>query len=74
MLMDIATEPVCPAVIEAAAIAEAEWMRLRPPGGPVGHMACELPAPGAGALASVAGVMRRPPLEPLAKGGDTDSE
>ena len=42
MLMDIAVEPVCPAVIEAAAIVEAEWMRLRPPGG---HVVCELPAP-----------------------------
>ena len=45
MLMDIEAMPVCPAMIEAAAIVEAEWMRLRPPGGPGGHVVRELPAP-----------------------------
>ncbi len=37
--------PVCPALIEAAAIVEAEWMRLRPSSGPARHVTCELPAP-----------------------------
>ncbi|ORV81784.1 hypothetical protein AWC11_24850 [Mycobacterium interjectum] len=37
--------PVCPALIEAAAIVEAEWMRLRPSSGPVRHVTRELPAP-----------------------------
>jgi hypothetical protein len=45
MLMGIACEPVCPAMIEAAAIVEAEWMRLRPPGGPACRVTCERPAP-----------------------------
>jgi hypothetical protein len=45
MLMGSALQPVCPAMIEAAAIVEAEWMRLRPPVAPVGDVACELPAP-----------------------------
>jgi hypothetical protein len=37
--------PVCPALIEAAAIVEAEWMRLRPSSDPARHVTCELPAP-----------------------------
>ncbi len=35
----------CPALFEAAAIVEAEWMRLRPSGRPARRVTCELPAP-----------------------------
>lgn len=45
MLMGIEVVPACPAILEAAAIVEAEWMRLRSPGGPVGDVTCERPAP-----------------------------
>ncbi|MCV7099851.1 hypothetical protein [Mycobacterium palustre] len=45
MSMGIAFEPVCPAMIEAAAIVGAEWMRLRPPGEPACYVTCERPAP-----------------------------
>ncbi|ORW39080.1 hypothetical protein AWB89_22935 [Mycobacterium paraense] len=38
-------EPVCPAIIEAAAIVEAEWMRLNPSSRPAPRVTCELPAP-----------------------------
>lgn len=38
-------EPVCPAVDEAAAIVEAEWMRLTRPSEPARHPTGELPAP-----------------------------
>ena len=66
MLMDIAVEPVCPAVIEAAAIVEAEWMRLRPPGGPGGHVVCELPAPRTARRPprTVVTIKPRPPARP----------
>jgi hypothetical protein len=37
-------EPACAAIREAAAILEAEWMRLRRPSVPVRHPNCELPA------------------------------
>ncbi|WP_205866305.1 hypothetical protein [Mycobacterium sp. IS-1264] len=53
MLMDVPTvrgdapavvEPVCPAVFEAAAIVEAEWIRLRRSSAPVHHASCGLRA------------------------------
>ncbi|OMC46255.1 hypothetical protein A5745_12205 [Mycobacterium sp. IS-2888] len=53
MLMDVPTvrgdapavvEPVCPAVFEAAAIVEAEWIRLRRSSAPVHHATCGLRA------------------------------
>jgi hypothetical protein len=37
-------EPACAAISEAAAIVEAEWMRLRRPSVPVRYPKCELPA------------------------------
>ncbi len=37
--------PACPALIEAAAIVEAEWMRLSPSSPPARRVTCELPAP-----------------------------
>jgi hypothetical protein len=37
-------EPACAAIREAAAIVEAEWMRLRRPSVPVRYPNCELPA------------------------------
>lgn len=37
-------EPACPALSEAAAIVEAEWIRLERLGGPARHAVCELPA------------------------------
>ncbi|WP_156736834.1 hypothetical protein [Mycobacterium sp. E3298] len=37
-------EPGCPALCEAAAIVEAEWIRLRRPSGPARHPTCELPS------------------------------
>ncbi|WP_131811904.1 hypothetical protein [Mycobacterium mantenii] len=37
-------EPACPALSEAAAIVEAEWIRLGRLGGPARHAVCELPA------------------------------
>ncbi|ORA11550.1 hypothetical protein [Mycobacterium arosiense] len=37
-------EPACAAISEAAAIVEAEWMRLRRPSLPVRYPNCELPA------------------------------
>ncbi|MGB8391182.1 hypothetical protein [Mycobacterium sp.] len=41
--MTIVAEPVCPAMIEAAAIVEAEWIRLRRPSRPV-RLTGEIPA------------------------------
>ncbi|WP_139273302.1 hypothetical protein [Mycobacterium paraffinicum] len=37
-------EPGCPALSEAAAIVEAEWIRLRRPSEPARHPTCELPS------------------------------
>lgn len=46
MLMGVTSvvEPVCPAMTEAAAIVEAEWIRLRRPSEPARHPVCELPS------------------------------
>jgi hypothetical protein len=41
--MTVAAEPACPAMVEAAAIVEAEWIRLRRSGAPVRHAVAELP-------------------------------
>ncbi|WP_156737964.1 hypothetical protein [Mycobacterium scrofulaceum] len=37
-------EPGCPALSEAAAIVEAEWIRLRRASEPARHPTCELPS------------------------------
>ncbi|OBF56369.1 hypothetical protein A5756_11145 [Mycobacterium sp. 852002-53434_SCH5985345] len=45
VLMGVASvvEPVCPVMHEAAAIVEAEWVRLRRESEPARHPSCEFP-------------------------------
>lgn len=52
------TEPVCPAMIEAAAIVEAEWIRLQRPSTPVRNATCENPARAMAATSARHGVPR----------------
>ncbi|OBJ26148.1 hypothetical protein A5659_17350 [Mycobacterium sp. 1165196.3] len=67
-------EPACAAIREAAAIVEAEWMRLRRPSVPVRYPNCELPAArrgrrGATTLVSLAPTRVRRSTRPRATDG-----
>lgn len=61
--------PVCPAVIEAAAIVEAEWMRLSLSGRPARRVTCERPAPRQDRRRAGAFVTTQPSPRTLPPGG-----